>query len=192
METLLWTINDVHTIYSAACAGEQEHKELEMWANAQSDGRPAEYRWRPLFNAAKFGWRPIVECRAVTLPRRETCWNLQGCPKLTKRSQPLVGRSSAHCQDIWGDIAVWHFFPIVDMCLSCEHIARRSCAMVPRRPIFGDFFLSCISSEPRAAHFRPVFQIRTKATPCVEVYHKIRRGKKEDRRKKERNHRTKI
>jgi len=23
-----------------------------MWANAQCDGRPAEYRWRPLFNAA--------------------------------------------------------------------------------------------------------------------------------------------
>ena len=29
--------------------------ELEMWANAQRDGRPVEYRWRPLFNAAKFG-----------------------------------------------------------------------------------------------------------------------------------------
>ena len=28
---------------------------LEMWANAQRDSRPAEYRWRPLFNAAKFG-----------------------------------------------------------------------------------------------------------------------------------------
>ena len=26
-----------------------------MWANAQRDGRPAEYRWRRLFNAAKFG-----------------------------------------------------------------------------------------------------------------------------------------
>jgi len=26
-----------------------------MWANAQRDGRPVEYRWRPLFNAAKFG-----------------------------------------------------------------------------------------------------------------------------------------
>ena len=25
---------------------------LEMWANAQRDGRPAEYRWRPHFNAA--------------------------------------------------------------------------------------------------------------------------------------------
>ena len=30
-----------------------------MWANAQRDGRPAEHRWRPLFNAAKFGWRPL-------------------------------------------------------------------------------------------------------------------------------------
>jgi len=28
---------------------------LEMWANAQRDSRPAEYRWRLLFNAAKFG-----------------------------------------------------------------------------------------------------------------------------------------
>jgi len=28
---------------------------LEMWANAQRDGRPAEHRWRPLFNAAKSG-----------------------------------------------------------------------------------------------------------------------------------------
>jgi len=26
-----------------------------MWANAQPDGRPAEHRWRPLINAAKFG-----------------------------------------------------------------------------------------------------------------------------------------
>jgi len=25
---------------------------IRMWANAQRDGRPAEYRWRPLFNAA--------------------------------------------------------------------------------------------------------------------------------------------
>jgi len=30
-------------------------KTLEMWANAQRDGRPAEHTWRPLFNAAKFG-----------------------------------------------------------------------------------------------------------------------------------------
>jgi len=61
-----------------------------MWANAQRDGRPAEYRWRPLFNAAKFGWRPLLECRAVTLPRRESRWNWKECPKLANRFQPLV------------------------------------------------------------------------------------------------------
>jgi len=37
--------------------------------------RPAEYRWRPLFNATKFRWRPLIECCAVTLPRRETHWH---------------------------------------------------------------------------------------------------------------------
>jgi len=26
-----------------------------MSANAQRDGRPTEYRWRPLFNTVKFG-----------------------------------------------------------------------------------------------------------------------------------------
>ena len=30
-------------------------EELEMWANAKRDGRPAEHRWRPLFNVTKFG-----------------------------------------------------------------------------------------------------------------------------------------
>jgi len=30
----------------------ERKKELEIWANAQGDGRPAEYGWRPLFNAA--------------------------------------------------------------------------------------------------------------------------------------------
>jgi len=33
----------------------QQQKITEMWANAQRDGRPAEHRWHPLFNAAKFG-----------------------------------------------------------------------------------------------------------------------------------------
>jgi len=28
------------------------YSNTRMWANAQRDGRPVEYRWRPLFNAA--------------------------------------------------------------------------------------------------------------------------------------------
>jgi len=38
------------------CTTTQNKHKLEMRANAQRDGRPAEHRWRPLFNAAKFGW----------------------------------------------------------------------------------------------------------------------------------------
>jgi len=72
-----------------------------MSAIAQRDGRPAKCRWRPLFNAAKFGSRPVLECRAITLPRRESRWNLQGCSKLANRSQPLVDRSSPYYEDMW-------------------------------------------------------------------------------------------
>ena len=54
------------------CSGKQNEYKLE---STQRDGRPAEYRWHPLFNDAKFGWRPLQECCAVTLPRRETRWN---------------------------------------------------------------------------------------------------------------------
>jgi len=58
-----------------------------MWANAQRDGHPVEYRWRPLFSAAVW----------LTPTTRVPCSNA-------------------------------------------------------------------------AAHFRPAFQIRTRATPCVEVW----------------------
>jgi len=81
-----------------------------MWANAQRDGRPAEHRWRPLFNAANFRWRSLLDCRAVTLPRRESRWNYLGCPKLPDRSQPLVGRSSPYGEDIWRRYCCYKFF----------------------------------------------------------------------------------
>jgi len=49
---------EIVTFYlNAACflpKKTQNIVKLEMWANAQRDGRPAEYRWRPLFNAAKY------------------------------------------------------------------------------------------------------------------------------------------
>jgi len=53
----------------------QIYNETRMWANDQRDGRPAEYRSYSLFNAAKFGWRPL---RAVTRPRRENPLKLAG------------------------------------------------------------------------------------------------------------------
>ena len=111
-----------------------------MWANAKRDGCPAEHRWRALFNAAKFCWCPLLDCHAVTLPRRETHWNLQGCLKLANRSQPLVGRSSPYRGDIWRTYCcLTNFFPIVDTCLSCEDVVRHSCSLMPECRIFGGF-----------------------------------------------------
>jgi len=53
--------------------------------------------------------------------------------------------------------------------------------------IFGDFFASCVFSEPSAAGFRPASQIRTKATPCVEVWQtsNLRRLRLGEKKKKE-------
>jgi len=115
----------------------------KMWANAQRDGHPAKYRWCPLFNATKFGWRPLLECHTVTVPRCETRWNVLGCPKLANRSQLLVGRSSLYFEDMWGrHCCLTSFFPIVDTCFGCEDIARQSSAMVPRWWIFQTCILN--------------------------------------------------
>jgi len=109
---------------------QSKNYQLEMWANAQRDGRPAEYSWRPLFNAATFGWRPLLQpllkCRAVTLRRLETRWNRLGCPKLPDRSQPLVGRSSPYCGESWRRYCCC-FFPIIDVCFNWEDMARQIC-----------------------------------------------------------------
>jgi len=75
-----------------------------MWANAQRDGRPAEYRWRPLFNAAKFGWRPLVECHAVTLPKMQNPLKFAGVPQtrqqISARSGPKFTILQGHVQEI--------------------------------------------------------------------------------------------
>jgi len=60
--------------------------------------------------------------------------------------------------------------------------------------IFGEFFRPAFSqffSEPRAARFRRASLIRTKATPCVQVWHssnlrRLRLGEKKKKKKERR------
>jgi len=40
---------------ASATQGGHNQTRTRLWANAQRDGRPVEYRCRPLYNAAKFG-----------------------------------------------------------------------------------------------------------------------------------------
>jgi len=109
-----------------------------MCANAQRDGRPAGHRWRPLFDAAKFGWRPLLDCRAVTLPRREIRCNLQGCRKLANISQPLVDRSSPYRGRVEEILLFNNFFLPLSICAS---VATISPDKVVRRCRDGDFVL---------------------------------------------------
>jgi len=146
-----------------------------MWSNAQHDGHPVEYTWRPPFNAAKFGWCPLLECRAVMLPSRETRRNLQRCPKLVNRSQPLEGQSSPYYQDMWRRYCcLTIFFPIVDTCLRSEDIALESCAMVARWGFFGDFFLRPVLSASRVHHvsdLHPKFALRPHHVQNYGLWH---------------------
>ena len=48
-------------ILSVLCLTDWKQSLTRLWANAQPDGRPAKHRWHPLFNAAKFGWRPLLD-----------------------------------------------------------------------------------------------------------------------------------
>jgi len=48
--TLIYVYYKLHTVYVY-----YKLFKTRMWTNAQRDGRPVKYRWRHLFNAAKFG-----------------------------------------------------------------------------------------------------------------------------------------
>ena len=60
----------------------------------------------PCVQRRKVWLTPTTRCRAVTLPRHETRWNLQGCLKLPDRSQPAAASGPkftilwAHVEDI--------------------------------------------------------------------------------------------
>jgi len=123
-----------------------------MCAYSQRDGRPAEYRWRFLLNAAVW-LTPTTRVPCSNAAKTRNRLNLQGCPKLQQISavsRPKFTILSGHVEEV---LLFNNFFPIVDTCLSSEDISRQSCAMVPK----WRFFASCIFREPRAAHFGHAF-----------------------------------
>jgi len=134
-----------------------------MWANAQCDGRPAECRWRPLFNAAKFGWVPLLDAVQLYAAKTRNQLKFAGVPQT---GQPISAVSGPKFAILWGHmekvLLLNKFFPIVDTCLSCEDIARQSCAMVPRLRFFATF-LRPVFSASRVQHvsdLHPKFALR--------------------------------
>ena len=62
----------------------KNRKKLEIWANAQRDGRPAEYRWRPLFNDAVW-LTPTTRVPCSNAAKTRNPLKLPGVPQ-TKRN----------------------------------------------------------------------------------------------------------
>ena len=104
-----------------------------MWANAQRDGRPAEYRWRPLFNAAVW-LTPTTRVLCSNAAKTRNPLKLAG---VSQTNETISAASGPKFTILWGHVGEIlllnkFFFPIVDTCLSCEDIARQSCGIVPR------------------------------------------------------------
>ena len=75
-------------------------------------------------------------------------------------SGPKFTILSGHVEEV---LLLNNFFPIVDICLSCEDMARQSCAMVPRwrflatflRPVFAASRVQRISDLHSKFALRP-------------------------------------
>ena len=74
-----------------------------MWANAQLDGRPAEYRWRPLFNAA-VSLMPTTRVPCSNTAKMRNSLKFAGVPQTGKpisaASGPKFTTLSAHVEEV--------------------------------------------------------------------------------------------
>jgi len=147
-ECKTWTQSEVCT-WQNSVRGQQPPK-MYIWCTSPGDGQRSCTVW-------------------LASGERRRCSNeanmrnplqFAGVPKhpKVKRCQPLVGRSSPYCEDMWRTYCcLTSFFPTVNTCRSWEDTAWQSCAMVHKLRFFCIVLASCISSEPRAARFRPTF-----------------------------------
>ena len=176
------SLADAHCFSAVQCsntANIRERKtwtqsELCTWQNSIRGQEPQKCIYSVLAHemdkrCAKFGWPPLSDVGAVMKPRRETHRNLQGWPKLVNRSQPLVGRSSPYCEDMWKRYCLRNFFLIVDTYLSCEDTAWQSCAIVCRWWIFGEFLCPAFSAS-RVQHISDMHSKFTLRPHRVKVW----------------------
>ena len=128
-----------------------------MWANAQRDGRPAEYRWRPLFNAAVW-LTPTTRVPCSNAAKTRNPLKLSWVPQTNETISPASGPKFTI---LWGHVEeILLLNKFFSDCRYMPSLRRHSPTKLwdgAQMAIFGDFFASRICSEPRAAHFRPAF-----------------------------------
>ena len=71
-----------------------------MWANAQRDGRPAEYRWRPLLNAAVW-LTPTTRVPCSNAAKTRNPLKLPGVPQT---NEMISAASGPKFTILWGHV----------------------------------------------------------------------------------------
>jgi len=69
-----------------------------MWANAQRDGRPAEHKWRPLFNAAKFAADARYHMPCSNAAKTRKLLKVAGVPQTP---ETISAASGPYCGHKW-------------------------------------------------------------------------------------------
>jgi len=74
---------------------------LETWANAQRDGRPAEYRWRPLLNAVIFWLTPTTRVPCSNAAKTQNPLKFAGLPQT---NETISAASGLKFTILWGHV----------------------------------------------------------------------------------------
>jgi len=107
-------------LLNASSICRQNKSKTTIWANVQRDGRPAKYRWCPLFNAAIW-LMPTTRVPFSNAAKMRNPLKCAGVPHQTgQQISAASGPKFTYCEDMWGrHCCLTSFFPIVDTCLSC-------------------------------------------------------------------------
>ena len=114
---------------------------------------PCQIYVAPSVQRRKVWLTPTTEMRCSNAAKTRNPLKFAGVPQTR---QQISAASEPKFTILWGHVEEIlllnnFFFPIVDTCLSCEDIARRSCGIVPRWQLFG-VFLHAVFSASRAQH----------------------------------------
>ena len=120
-----------------------------MWASAERDGRPAEYRWRPLFNAAVW----LMHTARVLCSNAAKTRNLLKFAGVPQTRQQISAVSGPKFTILSGHVGYIGAQQVFSDCRYVPLLRRYRLTKLcdgAKMAIFGDFFASCISSEPRS------------------------------------------